>query len=188
MLRDKQRAATPTIRSRAAVPACCNTTTIPSPRSSGLLSSGATRPGIPPSSTRGRPGCAAGRSAAPGHLKAIWLTHAHIVHAGGTGELAQRLQLPSWARMGRWYWIDGLAQQRRHVRLCAGAALPPTRWLHDSDTVTIGHEDVERAPLPRIPGHVNCSTRPQIDRAFVGDDALPAASAHRAFRAATTNS
>ena len=27
------------------------------------------------------------------HLKAIWLTHAHIDHAGGTGELAQRLGL-----------------------------------------------------------------------------------------------
>ena len=27
-------------------------------------------------------------------LKAIWLTHAHIDHAGGTGELAERLSLP----------------------------------------------------------------------------------------------
>ena len=27
-------------------------------------------------------------------LEQIWLTHAHIDHAGGTGELAQRLQLP----------------------------------------------------------------------------------------------
>ena len=27
-------------------------------------------------------------------LKAIWLTHAHIDHAGGTGELARRLDLP----------------------------------------------------------------------------------------------
>ena len=28
------------------------------------------------------------------HLEQIWLTHAHIDHAGGTAELAQRLQLP----------------------------------------------------------------------------------------------
>ena len=28
------------------------------------------------------------------HLEQIWLTHAHIDHAGGTAELAKRLQLP----------------------------------------------------------------------------------------------
>ena len=32
-------------------------------------------------------------------LEQIWLTHAHIDHAGGTAELAKRLSLPSSARM-----------------------------------------------------------------------------------------
>ena len=42
-------------------------------------------------------------------LEQIWLTHAHIDHAGGTGELAQRLDLPIVGpHPGDQFWIDGL--------------------------------------------------------------------------------
>ena len=45
-------------------------------------------------------------------LSQIWLTHAHIDHAGGTGELAERLQLPIVGpHPGDQFWIDGLPQQ-----------------------------------------------------------------------------
>ena len=46
------------------------------------------------------------------NLKAIWLTHAHIDHAGGTGELARTQGLPIIGpHPGDQFWIDGLAQQ-----------------------------------------------------------------------------
>ncbi|MGL4808497.1 MAG: MBL fold metallo-hydrolase, partial [Giesbergeria sp.] len=46
------------------------------------------------------------------HLGRIWLTHAHIDHAGGAGELAQRLERPIVGpHPGDQFWIDGLPQQ-----------------------------------------------------------------------------
>lgn len=43
-------------------------------------------------------------------LKAIWLTHAHIDHAGGTGQLAREQGLPVIGpHPGDQFWIDGLA-------------------------------------------------------------------------------
>jgi hydroxyacylglutathione hydrolase len=54
---------------------------------------------------------------------AIWLTHTHIDHAGGTAELAQRLQLPIIGpHVADQFWIDGLPQQsstRRTTRVTA---------------------------------------------------------------------
>ena len=45
-------------------------------------------------------------------LKALWLTHAHIDHAGGTGELARTLDLPIIGpHPGDQFWIAGLPQQ-----------------------------------------------------------------------------
>jgi hydroxyacylglutathione hydrolase len=47
-------------------------------------------------------------------LKQIWLTHAHIDHAGGTGELARTLGLPIVGpHPGDQFWIDGLPEQSR---------------------------------------------------------------------------
>nr|BAH89658.1 putative beta-lactamase [uncultured bacterium] len=104
------------------------------------------------------------------HLKAIWLTHAHIDHAGGTGELAQRLHLPIIGpHEGDQYWIDGLAQQSAMFGFAPAQPFTPTRWLHDGDTVAIGHESLSVRHCPgHTPGHVVFHA-PQIDRAFVGD-------------------
>ena len=45
-------------------------------------------------------------------VKQILLTHAHIDHAGGTAELAQRLGIPiQGPHTGDKFWIDGLPQQ-----------------------------------------------------------------------------
>ena len=47
-------------------------------------------------------------------LEQIWLTHAHIDHAGGTEELARRLDLPIVGpHQADQFWIDGLPQQSR---------------------------------------------------------------------------
>ena len=103
-------------------------------------------------------------------LKAIWLTHAHIDHAGGAGELAERLSLPIIGpHTGDQYWIDALPQQSAMFGFPPARQFTPTRWLQDGDTVTIGRETLHVRHCPgHTPGHVVFHA-PQIDRAFVGD-------------------
>ncbi|MBS0390637.1 MAG: MBL fold metallo-hydrolase [Proteobacteria bacterium] len=104
------------------------------------------------------------------HLKAVWLTHAHIDHAGGTGELAERLHLPVIGpHEGDQFWIDGLPQQSAMFGFPPALAFAPTRWLHDGDQVTIGKETLNVRHCPgHTPGHVVFHA-PQIKRCFVGD-------------------
>ncbi|MDO9612108.1 MAG: MBL fold metallo-hydrolase [Serpentinimonas sp.] len=103
-------------------------------------------------------------------LQQIWLTHAHIDHAGAAGELAQRLGLPIVGpHPGDQFWIDALAQQSQMFGFPAAQAFTPTRWLHDGDTVTLGHSTLQVRHCPgHTPGHV-VFYAPEIRRAFVGD-------------------
>lgn len=102
--------------------------------------------------------------------KAIWLTHAHIDHAGGTSELAERLQLPIIGpHPGDQFWIDALPQQGAMFGFPPAAAFTPTRWLADGDTVQIGHCTLNVRHCPgHTPGHVVFHS-PEARRAFVGD-------------------
>ena len=103
-------------------------------------------------------------------LTQIWQTHAHIDHAGGTAELAEKLQLPIIGpHPGDQFWIDGLAQQSKMFGFPPAGAFTPTRWLHDGDTVTVGHCTLNVRHCPgHTPGHVVFHS-PEIHRAFVGD-------------------
>ncbi len=103
-------------------------------------------------------------------LTQILLTHAHIDHAGGAGELAQRLKLPIIGpHQADQFWIDGLAEQSRMFGFAPAQPFTPTRWLADGDTVTVGHCTLGVRHCPgHTPGHVVFHA-PQIKRAFVGD-------------------
>ncbi|MDI3384414.1 MBL fold metallo-hydrolase [Xenophilus aerolatus] len=103
-------------------------------------------------------------------LEQIWLTHAHIDHAGGTGELARRLALPIVGpHPGDQFWIDGLVQQSAMFGFPPAEPFSPTRWLHDGDTVTLGDETLTVRHCPgHTPGHVVFHSA-TAGRAFVGD-------------------
>ena len=103
-------------------------------------------------------------------LKALWVTHAHIDHAGGVGELANTYALPIIGpHPGDQFWIDGLAQQSVSFGFAPAQPFTPTRWRHDGDTVQIGHETLNVRHCPgHTPGHVVFHA-PQIERVFVGD-------------------
>ena len=103
-------------------------------------------------------------------LEQIWLTHAHIDHAGGTGELASRLNLPIIGpHPGDQFWIDALPEQSARFGFPPALAFTPSRWLHDGDTVTLGSHAVQVRHCPgHTPGHVVFYS-PELNRAFVGD-------------------
>ncbi|WP_299022762.1 MBL fold metallo-hydrolase [uncultured Tepidimonas sp.] len=103
-------------------------------------------------------------------LRQIWLTHAHIDHAGGAGELAERLGVPIVGpHPGDQFWIDGLPQQSQIFGFPPARAFTPTRWLHDGDTVTVGECTLQVRHCPgHTPGHVVFHS-PEARRAFVGD-------------------
>lgn len=102
--------------------------------------------------------------------KAIWLTHAHIDHAGGVAELADKFNLDIVGpHEGDRFWIAGLPQQGAMFGFPPAEPFEPTRWLQDGDTVRIGFETLNVRHTPgHTPGHVVFHA-PQIERCFVGD-------------------
>ena len=103
-------------------------------------------------------------------LEQIWLTHAHIDHAGGTARLARERQLPIVGpHPGDRFWIDALPQQGAMFGFPAAEAFEPDRWLADGDTVQIGQCTLQVRHCPgHTPGHVVFFS-PEARRAFVGD-------------------
>jgi hydroxyacylglutathione hydrolase len=103
-------------------------------------------------------------------LKAIWLTHAHIDHAGATGALAREDGLPIVGpHPGDQFWIDSLVQQSRMFGLPQVEGFTPTRWLADGDQVQIGDSVLAVRHCPgHTPGHVVFHSA-EAKRAFVGD-------------------
>jgi glyoxylase-like metal-dependent hydrolase (beta-lactamase superfamily II) len=103
-------------------------------------------------------------------LKQILLTHAHIDHAGGTGELAREMQLPVVGpHPGDGFWIEQLDEQSRMFGFPRAEPFTPTRWLHDGDTVQVGHSTLTVRHCPgHTPGHVVFHSA-EAARAFVGD-------------------
>ncbi len=100
----------------------------------------------------------------------IWLTHAHIDHAGGTAELARRLDIPIIGpHQADQFWIDALAQQGEMFGFPHVEVFTPTRWLVDGDTVTLGKHTLQVRHCPgHTPGHVVFHSA-ELNRAFVGD-------------------
>ncbi len=103
-------------------------------------------------------------------LQQIWLTHAHIDHAGATGTLAREDGLPIVGpHPGDQFWIDGLAQQAQMFGFPRAEPFTPTRWLADGDSVTVGDCTLDVRHCPgHTPGHVVFHSA-QAQRAFVGD-------------------
>ncbi len=103
-------------------------------------------------------------------LVAIWITHAHLDHAGATADLAEVLQLPIIGpHPDDQFWIDGLKEAAESYGFPPARPFKPSRWLADGDTVTLGQHSLQVRHCPgHTPGHVVFYSA-ELKRAFVGD-------------------
>lgn len=103
-------------------------------------------------------------------VEKILLTHGHIDHAGGTAQLARRLEVAiEGPQQDDGFWIDALPQQSKMFGFPHVEAFKPGRWLADGDKVEIGAESLDVLHCPgHTPGHVVFFS-PAARLAVVGD-------------------
>jgi hydroxyacylglutathione hydrolase len=103
-------------------------------------------------------------------IEKLLLTHGHIDHAGGTGELAAQLKVPiEGPQEEERFWLDQLPAQSRMFGFPQAQECNPDRWLNEGDTVTVGKETLQVIHTPgHTPGHVVFFHAPS-KLAIVGD-------------------
>lgn len=101
---------------------------------------------------------------------AIWLTHGHLDHVGGTVSLAERYQLPIIGPQEEdAFWLDALPEQSKMFGFPHHDAFRPTKWLNHGDTLTLGEETFGVRFTPgHTPGHVVLLNE-KAKIVFVGD-------------------
>ncbi len=103
-------------------------------------------------------------------IEKILITHAHIDHAGGAGELAERLGVPiEGPHKDDDFWIQGLPNQSREYGFPLARTFVPDRWLEGGDSVCVGNLKLDVVHCPgHTPGHV-VFFHPGQKLAIVGD-------------------
>jgi len=89
-------------------------------------------------------------------LQSIFLTHGHLDHVGGAGELANKLAIdiigPHKADL---FWLESLESQQQMFGFPPAIAFTPNRWLEEGDVITVGEESLAVLHCPgHTPGHV----------------------------------
>ncbi len=90
-------------------------------------------------------------------IEKILITHAHVDHAGGAAELAERLGIPiEGPQKEDQFWIESLPRQSESYGFADKARVfTPDRWLEQGDRVRFGNEELEVLHCPgHTPGHV----------------------------------
>lgn len=103
-------------------------------------------------------------------IEKLLITHAHIDHAGGAGEMAERLGVPiEGPHKDDDFWIQVLPKQSQEYGFPPAQTFVPERWLEDGDTVSVGNLTLNVIHCPgHTPGHV-VFFHPDQNLAIVGD-------------------
>lgn len=103
-------------------------------------------------------------------LTGLWLTHGHLDHAGATGELATRYQVPVIGpEREDQFWLDALATQSMMFGFPKPEPVQVTRWLQEGDELTLGQYRFRVSHTPgHTPGHVVIYS-PDLELVWTGD-------------------
>lgn len=90
------------------------------------------------------------------NLRAVWLTHGHVDHAGGVVDLTQKMDLPVLGpQQEDDFWLRQLPEITRSYGFPVSPAFVPTHWLNEGDTVAVGAHEFQVLHIPgHTPGHV----------------------------------
>jgi len=99
----------------------------------------------------------------------VLLTHAHLDHAAGARDLADRLGVAiEGPQEEDRFWLDLMPRQSQMYGFPPATAYTPDRWLVDDDEVTFGEQRMRVIHCPgHTPGHVVFHHADGV--AFVGD-------------------
>jgi hydroxyacylglutathione hydrolase len=103
-------------------------------------------------------------------VERVLLTHGHVDHIGGAGELVRRLGLPAEGpQVEDRFLVDTVGEKAAEYGLEASVPFEVSRWLEGGDTVSVGELELEVLHCPgHTPGHVAFYHRPS-HFALVGD-------------------
>ncbi len=89
-------------------------------------------------------------------LNAIWLTHGHLDHVGGTGTLKKQLNLPVIGpHKEDAFLINALPMQCKMFGFAPVEDFTPDRWLEEDDVLSVGNEELDIIFSPgHTPGHI----------------------------------
>jgi glyoxylase-like metal-dependent hydrolase (beta-lactamase superfamily II) len=103
-------------------------------------------------------------------VEKIWVTHAHMDHAGGVADLkAATGAVIEGPHRDDQFWIDRIESSGKQYGIPDAKGFEPDRWLEDGDEVTLGETRFMVRHCPgHTPGHV-VFFHPEARFAQVGD-------------------
>lgn len=103
-------------------------------------------------------------------VEKIIVTHAHVDHAGGVADLAEKLDVPiEGPHRDDQFWIDLIEPSGQQYGLKDARAFSPDRWLEQGDVIKVGNVELETFHCPgHTPGHVIFYSKSE-NLAIVGD-------------------
>ena len=89
-------------------------------------------------------------------VKALWLTHGHLVHAGAVGKLKQLWNVPVIGpHKEDAFWLDQIQEVSARYGFPIPEKVTVDQWLEGGEVLTLGSEEFEVRFAPgHTPGHV----------------------------------